>query len=144
MHYRSSRLDVLCKKCVIRNFAKFTGKHLCHSLPFNTVAGRPPTLLKKDSDAGVFLWILQNFLEHLFLQNISGGWFWHYITKPTILPSWNYQCITVTWQWQLKTWKTYSLKKSIKFPIIQAKKHCWHCVSFPTFSMKIKKWTQLH
>ena len=35
------------KKC-FRNFAKFTGKHLCLSLFFNKVSGlRPPTALKK-------------------------------------------------------------------------------------------------
>ena len=33
-----------------------TGKHLCWSLFFNKVAGlRPSTLLKRDSNAGVFL-----------------------------------------------------------------------------------------
>ena len=31
---RSSRLDVFCKKVVLKNFAKFTGKHLCQSLFF--------------------------------------------------------------------------------------------------------------
>ena len=35
---RSSRLEVYCKKDVLRNFAKFTGKHLCQSLFFNKVA----------------------------------------------------------------------------------------------------------
>ena len=35
-------------KAVLRNFAKFTGKHLCHSLFLNKVVGlRPATLLKK-------------------------------------------------------------------------------------------------
>ena len=29
---RSSRPEVLCKKGVLRNFTKFTGKHLCQSL----------------------------------------------------------------------------------------------------------------
>ena len=33
---------------VLKNFAKFTGKHLCQSLFFNKVAGlRPATLLEK-------------------------------------------------------------------------------------------------
>ena len=32
--YRSSRPEVFCKKGVLRNFAKFTGKHLCQSLFF--------------------------------------------------------------------------------------------------------------
>ena len=36
------------KKGVLKNFTKFTGKHLCQSLFFNKVAGlRPATLLKK-------------------------------------------------------------------------------------------------
>ena len=44
---RSSRPDVFCEKDVLRNFAKFTRKHLCQSLFFNKVAGMPATLLKK-------------------------------------------------------------------------------------------------
>ena len=32
---RSSRPKVFCKKGVLSNFAKFTGKHLCQSLFFN-------------------------------------------------------------------------------------------------------------
>ena len=35
------------KRGVLRNFAKFTGKHLCQSLFFNKDGGRPATLLKK-------------------------------------------------------------------------------------------------
>ena len=35
---RSSRPEVFCKKGVLRNFAKFTGKHLCQSLFFNKIA----------------------------------------------------------------------------------------------------------
>ena len=34
---RSSHPEVFCKKGVLRNFAKFTGKHLCQSLSFNNV-----------------------------------------------------------------------------------------------------------
>ena len=53
---RSSRLEVLRKKGVLRNFTKFTGKHLCKSPFFNRVAGpRSATLLKRDSGTGVFL-----------------------------------------------------------------------------------------
>ena len=36
---RSNRPEVLQNKGVLRNFAKFTGKHLCQSLFFNKVAG---------------------------------------------------------------------------------------------------------
>ena len=39
---RNSRPEVFCKKGVLRNFAKFTGKHLCQSLFFNKVAGLRP------------------------------------------------------------------------------------------------------
>ena len=34
---RNSRPEMLCEKDVLRNFAKFTGKHLCQSLFFNKV-----------------------------------------------------------------------------------------------------------
>ena len=46
--YRSSRLEVFYRKGILRNFEKFTGKHLCQSLLFNKIAGlRTVTLLKK-------------------------------------------------------------------------------------------------
>ena len=68
--------DVFCKKGVLRNFTKFTWKHLCWSLFFNKVADlRPETLLKRDSNTGVFRWILWNFLRTRFLQNPYGGCF---------------------------------------------------------------------
>ena len=45
---RSSHPEVFCKTGVLRNFANFTGKHLCQNLFFNKVASlRPPTLLRK-------------------------------------------------------------------------------------------------
>ena len=44
--YRSSCPEVFCKKGVLRNFTKFTGKDLCQSLFFNKDA---------DSGTGVFL-----------------------------------------------------------------------------------------
>ena len=37
-HYRSGHRRCSVKKGVLRNFTKFTGKHLCQSLFFNTVA----------------------------------------------------------------------------------------------------------
>ena len=45
---KRSRPVVFCKKCVLKNFAKFTGKHLWQSFSFNKFAGvMPATLLKK-------------------------------------------------------------------------------------------------
>ena len=46
--YSHSRPEAFCKKDVFKNFTKFTGKHLCRSLFFNSVAGlRPASLFKK-------------------------------------------------------------------------------------------------
>ena len=61
--YRSSRSEVFWKNGVLKNFAKFTRKHLCQSLFFNKVAGLQACkfTLKNDSGTGLFLWILQNF-----------------------------------------------------------------------------------
>ena len=39
--YRSSHQRCSVRKGDFRNFTKFTGKHLCHSLFFDKVAGRP-------------------------------------------------------------------------------------------------------
>ena len=38
--------EVFCKKGVLKNFTKFTGKHLCQSLFFNKVAGLRPATFK--------------------------------------------------------------------------------------------------
>ena len=43
--HRSSHPDVFCKKGVLENFAKFTGKYLCQSLFLNKVAGLRPAPL---------------------------------------------------------------------------------------------------
>ena len=59
---RSSYQRCSLRNCVLRNFTEFIGKHLCPSLFFNKVAGLRPSLYqKRDSDAGVFLWVLRNF-----------------------------------------------------------------------------------
>ena len=92
---RSSLPDVFCKKSVLRNFAKFTGKHLCQNLFFNEVACLgvssimfSTTLLKRDSQACSFMkketlaqMISCEFFEifrTLFLKNTSGSCFWIY------------------------------------------------------------------
>ena len=54
-NYRSSRPEVFCKKGVLKDYAKFKGKHLCQSLFLNKFASlRPATLLKKETLAQVF------------------------------------------------------------------------------------------
>ena len=44
--HKSSRPEVFCKKSVLRNFAKFIGKHQCQSLFFNKVAGLRPFFIE--------------------------------------------------------------------------------------------------
>ena len=52
------------KESVLRNF---TGKHLCWSLfLIKSVAFRPVTLLKRDSNTGVFLYIMRIFKNTYF------------------------------------------------------------------------------
>ena len=58
---RSSHQRCSVRKVVLRNFLKFTGKHLCQSLFFNKV--KPCNFIKKETLAqhkgtGVFLQIL--------------------------------------------------------------------------------------
>ena len=66
----------VCKKCVLRNFAKFTEKHLRQSLFFNKVTGlRPVTLLKKRLWHRCFSVNFTKFLRTPFLQKTSGRLF---------------------------------------------------------------------
>ena len=46
--------DQRCSVCVLRNFAKFTGKHPCQSLFVNKVAGAACKFIKKETLPQVF------------------------------------------------------------------------------------------
>ena len=46
--------EVFCKKDLLRNFAKFTGKHLFNGLCLNKVAGLVCNFIKKKTLAQVF------------------------------------------------------------------------------------------
>ena len=64
---RSSHQRCSIKISVLKNFAKFKGKHLCRSLFFNKVADGGLQLYKKgDSDTGVLVRIWGNFYKQLF------------------------------------------------------------------------------
>ena len=66
---RRSRWEVFCKKGVLVNFTKFTGKHLCWSLIFNKVAGlRPESLLKNRLQHRCFPLNLINLFKNRFLK----------------------------------------------------------------------------
>ena len=59
---RSSCWRIFIKISVVKNLAIFTGKHLCWSLFLRKLQVlRPASLLKEDSNTGVFLWTLRNF-----------------------------------------------------------------------------------
>ena len=82
---RSSHQRCSVRKGVLKNFAKFTGKHLCKSLFFNEVAGlRPATLLKKRLWHRCFPVNFAKFLRTPFLQNTSG--------RPLLM------CVCVGWK----------------------------------------------
>ena len=67
--------EVFCQG-VLRNVAKFTGKHLCQSLFLNEVAGlRPVTLLKKILWDMCFLVNFAKFVRTPSCPNTSGGCF---------------------------------------------------------------------
>ena len=75
---RSSSPEVFCKKGVLRNVTKFTGKHLCQSLFLNKVAGlRPVTLLKMRVWHRCFSVNFAKFLRTLFI--IEHLW-WLFLT----------------------------------------------------------------
>ena len=63
MSLRSSRPEVFRKKGALRNFTKFTGKHLCQRLFFNKVAGQTCNFIKKESLAQVFYCEFLKFLR---------------------------------------------------------------------------------
>ena len=71
--FRSSHQRCSIIKVVLRNFAKFTGKHLCQCLFFNKVVGlRTTTLLKKRLWHRCFPVNFAKFLRTPFLQNTPG------------------------------------------------------------------------
>ena len=62
--FRSSRLQMFFKVGVLKSYAIFAGKHLRWSLfLINLQSFGPATLLKRNSDKGAFLCILQKFLR---------------------------------------------------------------------------------
>ena len=68
MFYRSSRPDVFCKKGILRNFGKFTGKHKCQSLYLNKVAGQACNFIKIETLTQVFPVNFPKFLRTPFLR----------------------------------------------------------------------------
>ena len=75
--------EVFCKKGVLKNFTKFTGKHLCQSLFFNNVL---INILKKKTPAQVhsnsggclciIIWQEANNLLAYFFYQLKNKWQW--------------------------------------------------------------------
>ena len=94
--FRSSHQRCAVRKCVLRNFKKFTGKHLCQSLFFNKVAGlSPANLLKKRLWHRCFSLNFLKFLRTPFLQNTSGRLLLHFFGWLLIVKA------------SLKVWKVF-------------------------------------
>ena len=89
---RSSHRRCSVKKGVLRNSAKFTGKHLYQSFFFNKVVDlRPETLLKKRLWHICFPVNFAKFLRTRFLQNTSGRLLLTW-TSNNYAPSKRYRC----------------------------------------------------
>ena len=63
--FRSSLLEMFCKKGALKNFAKFTGKHLCQSLIFNKVVD----LFRKPFFLEHLRWLLHVVRDESFVLN---------------------------------------------------------------------------
>ena len=79
IYSRSSLQRCSVKKGVLRNFAKFTGKHLCQSLFFNKVAGPAWTLFSQNT-SGRLLLLLFIFLNINWMNEYN----WVFRTLPNI------------------------------------------------------------
>ena len=83
---RGSHLEVFCKKVVLKNFEKFTGKHLCQSIFSNYAAGvRPATLFKKRLWHWCFSVSFAKFLYRKPLVATSVSYY--YLTIPLLINS---------------------------------------------------------
>ena len=106
---RSSRLEVFWQKGILKNFAKFTGKHLYGSLFFDKVTACNCNFIKKGDSINLFSCeFYEIFKEHLFYRTSANGCFctdWkHFLFPQKILyfpffyQSWNLTfLITLRW-----------------------------------------------
>ena len=62
--YRSNRPEVFCKKFVLRNFAKFTGKHLYHSLYSRNISTDVSLFLNQGIFPRVWIFSAKKLLFH--------------------------------------------------------------------------------
>ena len=83
--FRSSRSQMFFKTGFPKNFMIFTRKHPRWNLfLIKLQAFRAATLLKRDSNTGVFLWILRNFINILFIEHLRWWLRWRRMYEVTI------------------------------------------------------------
>ena len=72
---------MLCKKRILKNFAKLGRKNQRQGLFLNkTASWRGKSLLNRDSGAGAILNTFQNTLEHIFCRTSPNGCFYKIMT----------------------------------------------------------------
>ena len=74
LQIRSNRLQIFLKVNVVKNFAIFTGKHLCQSFSLQVCH-----FFEKKLQRSCFSVNIARFLRKVFLQNTSDGCFWQII-----------------------------------------------------------------
>ena len=118
---RSSHRRCSVRKGVLRNFAKFTGKHLCQGLFFNKVADLRPATLSKMRLAQVFSCgfceISKNtlFTEHLWTTASVLLLLFHMLKVMKITL---YVCVdikTIPWKFRILNPKKFRVTSSVKF-----------------------------
>ena len=72
--YKSSCPGEFCKTVVLKNFAKFTRKHLCHYLFLIELLAEACYLIKKvNLGTSTFLWVSWNF-KNIFYYIVHPRW----------------------------------------------------------------------
>ena len=106
--FGSSLPEVFCKKGVLTNFVKYTGKHLCQRLFFNKVSGlRPETLLKKSLWHRCFPVNFAKFLRTPFLTEHLQWLLLNFIQSVFCLLDIKHNCV--------KVWVTPNKKFQLRF-----------------------------
>ena len=108
--YWNKHPEMFCKKRVLKNFSKFTRKHLCQSLFFNKVAGLSlrcfPVNFENLLRAAFFIehlrWLLLNKLE----KNTNQHYSLNFTSIPKSYSSSNNESAASSWLW-LCFWRKY-------------------------------------
>ena len=94
---RNSLPEVFCKKGVLRNFIKFAGKHLCHSLFFNKVACQS-LFFNKVAGLRPAVWLKKRLWRRYFPVNFAKFLRIPFLTPPPAAASANNgNCFRTFW-----------------------------------------------